>query len=81
MPTPTAAFRWTRFTEMVDKMREIYRLYERGDALQTAVAPGGHTDTEAIRIPVYSFFLKEFLGRERARDRGRSGRRAASRSN
>ena len=32
------------------------------NALQTAVAPGGHADTEAIRIPVYSFFLKEFLG-------------------
>jgi len=50
------------FTGMVDKMRTIYDLYARGDALQTAVAPGGHADTEAIRIPVYSFFLKEFLG-------------------
>ena len=28
----------------------------------TAVAPGGHNDIEAIRLPVYSFFLKEFLG-------------------
>ena len=50
------------FTEMVDKVRDIYDLYGRRNALQTAVAPGGHSDTEAIRIPVYSFFLKEFLG-------------------
>ena len=50
------------FTEMVDKVRGIYDLYDRPNALQTAVAPGGHVDTEAIRIPVYSFFLKEFLG-------------------
>jgi len=50
------------FNEMVLKMREIYRLYNADAALRTAVAPGGHADTEAIRIPVYSFFLKEFLG-------------------
>ena len=50
------------FTEMVDKMREIYRLYGAEAAIATAVAPGGHSDTEAIRLPVYSFFLKEFLG-------------------
>ena len=50
------------FTEMVDKVRNIYGLYGRGSALQTAVAPGGHSDTEAIRIPVYSFLLKELLG-------------------
>ena len=50
------------FNEMIDKMREVYRLYKREDALRTAVAPGGHNDTEAIRLPVYSFFLKEFLG-------------------
>jgi cephalosporin-C deacetylase-like acetyl esterase len=52
------------FTEMVDKMGEIYRLYKKSDALRTAVRPGGHTDTEAIRLPVYSFFLKEFLGKD-----------------
>ena len=34
--------------------------------MRTAVAPGGHTDTEAIRLPVYSFFLKEFLGTNEA---------------
>jgi cephalosporin-C deacetylase-like acetyl esterase len=52
------------FTEMVDKVREIYRLYDRTAALATAVTPGGHSDTEAIRVPVYSFFLHEFLGRQ-----------------
>lgn len=50
------------FNEMADKMREVYRLYGADGALRTAVAPGGHLDTEAIRLPVYSFFLKEFLG-------------------
>lgn len=49
-------------TEMERKMREVYRLYGADTALRTAVAPGGHEDTEAIRLPVYSFFLKEFLG-------------------
>lgn len=52
------------FNEMVAKMRDIYRLYDASDALRTAVTPGGHTDTEAIRLPVYSFFLKEFLGKD-----------------
>jgi cephalosporin-C deacetylase-like acetyl esterase len=52
------------FTEMVDKIGEIYRLYKKGDALRTAVTPGGHSDTEAIRLPVYGFFLKEFLGKD-----------------
>ena len=50
------------FDELVAKMREIYRLYGADAALRTAVTPGGHSDTEAIRLPVYSFFLKEFLG-------------------
>ena len=40
------------FTEMVDKMQDMFRISMAGaSALQTAVAPGGHTDTEAIRIP------------------------------
>lgn len=50
------------FNEMVGKMREVYRLYEADGALRTAITSGGHADTEAIRLPVYSFFLKEFLG-------------------
>lgn len=50
------------FHELEEKMGEIYRLYGAGDALRSAVAPGGHSDKEAIRLPVYSFFLKEFLG-------------------
>ncbi|MEK7686624.1 MAG: acetylxylan esterase, partial [Verrucomicrobiota bacterium] len=50
------------FNEMVKKMREIYRLYHADGALQTTVTPGGHADTEAIRLPVYAFFLKEFFG-------------------
>jgi len=50
------------FTEMVEKMREIYRLYRAENSLRTAVVPGGHGDNEIIRLPVYSFFLKEFLG-------------------
>jgi cephalosporin-C deacetylase-like acetyl esterase len=52
------------FNEMIEKMREVYALYDAQEALRTAVAPGGHQDTEAIRLPVYSFFLKEFLGTE-----------------
>jgi cephalosporin-C deacetylase-like acetyl esterase len=50
------------FDDMVAKMGEIYKLYNAESAIRTAVAPGGHDDTEAIRVPVYSFFLKEFLG-------------------
>jgi cephalosporin-C deacetylase-like acetyl esterase len=50
------------FNEMVEKMGEIYRLYKADGAVRTAVVPGGHNDTEAIRLPVYSFFMKEFLG-------------------
>jgi cephalosporin-C deacetylase-like acetyl esterase len=50
------------FNEMVAKMGEIYRLYNAESALRTAVTPGGHSDTEAIRLPVYSFFMKELLG-------------------
>lgn len=52
------------FTEMVEKLRGIYRLYGADAALRTAVTPGGHSDTEAIRLPVASFFQKELLGIE-----------------
>ena len=51
------------FNELIDKMRDIYRLYKADAALQTAVAPGGHQDMEAIRVPVFSYFLKQFLGK------------------
>ena len=49
-------------TEMVEKMREVYRLYKAEGAVGLAVVPGVHGDFEAIRLPVYSFFLKELLG-------------------
>ncbi|MBW7995728.1 MAG: hypothetical protein FVQ81_03965 [Candidatus Glassbacteria bacterium] len=48
--------------EMTGKMQEIYRLYNAENSLRTAVVPGRHADTEVIRLPVYSFFLKELLG-------------------
>jgi cephalosporin-C deacetylase-like acetyl esterase len=51
------------FDDLITKMRHVYRLYGASAALQTAIAPGGHNDTEAIRLPVYSFFLRELLGR------------------
>ncbi|MEK7403955.1 MAG: acetylxylan esterase [Acidobacteriota bacterium] len=57
-------FPMSAFNEMVDKMREVYRLYHAGGDLRTAVVAGGHGDTETIRLPVYSFFLKEFLGND-----------------
>jgi len=50
------------FNEMIEKMGDIYRLYGAEDRLRTAVVPGGHGDNEVIRLPVYAFFLKEFLG-------------------
>jgi len=50
------------FEQLVEKMREIYRLYGASDNLRTATVPGGHADSEEIRLPVYRFFLKEFLG-------------------
>ena len=50
------------FNEMVGKMGKIYRLYGAENELRTAVVPGGHGDNEVIRLPVYAFFLKEFLG-------------------
>ena len=59
------------FNEMVAKMGEVYRLYNASERLRTAVTPGGHTDTEAIRLPVYSFFLKEFLGMDSPGDERR----------
>jgi cephalosporin-C deacetylase-like acetyl esterase len=51
------------FTEMATKIAEIYRLYKAENALGSAVTAGGHQDTEAIRLPVYSFLLKELTGR------------------
>ncbi len=50
------------FEQLVDKMREIYSLYDASNNLSIATVPGGHADSEAIRLPVYRFFLKEFLG-------------------
>ncbi|MFH1069773.1 MAG: CocE/NonD family hydrolase [Candidatus Glassbacteria bacterium] len=57
------------FNEMIDKIRKVYSLYGAGNNLRTAVVPGGHADTEAIRLPVYSFFLREFLGIDTTFDR------------
>ena len=59
------------FNEMAVKMREIYRLYH-ADGLSDDRDPGGHADTEAIRLPVYAFFLKEFRNRHPC---GRKARR------
>jgi cephalosporin-C deacetylase-like acetyl esterase len=56
-------FPMNAFNDLIAKMRHVYRLYNADAALQTAIAPGGHNDIEAIRLPVYSFFLKEFLGK------------------
>jgi len=50
------------FNQLVDKMRVVYKLYTASDSLNTATAPGGHADSETIRLPVYEFFLREFLG-------------------
>lgn len=52
------------FTEMAEKMQEIYRLYHASGNLRTAVTRGAHEDKEEIRLPVFSFFRKEFLGVE-----------------
>lgn len=52
------------FNELAEKMREVYRLYNAGENLRTAVTSGGHQDKEEIRLPVFSFFLREFLGIE-----------------
>jgi cephalosporin-C deacetylase-like acetyl esterase len=52
------------FNELIGKMKQVYRLYGAEGTLRTAVTPGGHSDIEVIRLPVYSFFLKEFLGVE-----------------
>jgi cephalosporin-C deacetylase-like acetyl esterase len=55
-------FPMNTFTDLAAKMSEIYKLYGAESALRTSVTPGGHSDIEVIRLPVYSFFLKEFLG-------------------
>lgn len=52
------------FGELYDKMGEIYSLYDASSALDTAIAPGGHSDSEQIRLPVYEFFLKQFLDKD-----------------
>ncbi len=57
-----AGFPMNTFNELMGKIGEIYSLYQAKHALRAAVAPGGHSDTEAIRLPVYSFFLEQFLG-------------------
>lgn len=56
-------FPMNAFNELVSKIGEVYQLLGARPALATAVAPGGHDDTEAIRLPVYSFFLSKFLHR------------------
>jgi cephalosporin-C deacetylase-like acetyl esterase len=49
-------------TEMEAKMGEIYGLYGARGALRRSITPGNHSDVEVIRVPVYSFFLEQFLG-------------------
>ncbi len=62
--TADRGFPMDAFGEMFDKMGEVYRLYQAGSALDTALVPGGHGDNEVIRLPVYAFFLKQFLGKD-----------------
>ncbi|HUU29327.1 MAG TPA: acyl-CoA thioester hydrolase/BAAT C-terminal domain-containing protein [archaeon] len=50
------------FNQMVEKIREIYHLYGAEENLGTVTVPGGHSDSEMIRLPVYAFFLKELRG-------------------
>jgi len=50
------------FEEMVAKIGGIYDLYGARGAIRTSVTPGRHEDIEVIRLPVYSFFLEQFLG-------------------
>ncbi len=57
-------FPMNAFNEMAEKMQEIYRLYNASGNLRTAVTHGAHDDIEEIRLPVFSYFLKEFLGVE-----------------
>jgi cephalosporin-C deacetylase-like acetyl esterase len=57
-----AGFPMNTFDELIAKTREIYTLYGASGALRTSVTPGGHSDVEVIRLPVYSFFLEQFLG-------------------
>ncbi|MCC6589798.1 MAG: acetylxylan esterase [Bryobacterales bacterium] len=56
-------FPMNAFRDLIAKMGIVYRLYNATGALETATAPGGHQDIEAVRLPVYSFFLRELLGR------------------
>lgn len=66
------------FNEMEVKMREVYRIYNADAALRTAVVPGGHADTEAIRLPVYSLLPQGAPGYREPRRRRRSGRYAVA---
>lgn len=57
-----AGFPMNAFNEMLAKSGEIYSLYQAKGSLRSSVTAGGHSDTEAIRLPVYSFFLEQLLG-------------------
>ncbi|MBW7997859.1 MAG: hypothetical protein FVQ81_15080 [Candidatus Glassbacteria bacterium] len=52
------------FSQLADGMRQVYELYGAGDKIGTATVPGGHADSERIRLPVYEFYLRLFLGRD-----------------
>jgi len=62
--TSDGLFPMPYFEQLVENISVVYRLYGKPENIRTATVPGGHADSEAIRLPVYSFFLKELLGRD-----------------
>lgn len=52
------------FNQLAGEMSKVYRLLGAGDKISTATVPGRHADSEEIRLSVYEFFMRLFMGKD-----------------
>ena len=57
-------FPMTYFNQLVGEMSKVYRLLGAGEKIGTATVPGRHADSEEIRLPVYEFYMRLFMGKD-----------------
>ena len=49
-------------TRLHNKIKRIYKLHKKTENLGLVVTPGGHSDSQELRIPAFNWFNKHFKG-------------------
>ena len=49
-------------TRLHNQIKKIYKLHKKTENLGLVITPGGHSDSQELRIPVFNWFNKHFKG-------------------